>query len=207
MNHLLNERLYTYSNIESTFNNLGGNTVNLSEEQLYEVFSETLAYLDEAIYYAKLDEGKIINKVKELKYRADKSVNKMDDKVGEKIRDIQNDIKEDIREREIKRLPVKVSKLIKIACTVGVAWAINPAIAVVAAATSAVITKEMSLRERDKLLTELKEEYEIVEEKIKDADNAGDKNKKYELMRLRNQIGKNIQRLSYKEASKLKKGR
>ena len=163
--------------------------------------------LDDAIYYANLNEGRVIDKVKELKYRADKSVNKMDDKVGEKIRDIQNDIKEDIREREIKRLPVKVSKLIRIACTVGVAWAINPAIAMVAAATSAVITKEMSLRERDKLITELKEEYEIVEEKIKDADNAGDKNKKYELMRLRNQIGKNIQRLSYKEASKLKKGR
>lgn len=204
MNHLLNEKLYSYSNFDSMVKNINGKD-RFTEDELNNIFSETLSYMDDAIYFAELNEGRIIQKAKEIKYKTNKNVDKVDDKVGEKIKSIQNSIKEDIREKEIKGMPVKVSRLIKIACTVGVAWAINPAIAMVAAVTSAVITNQMSLRERDKLLTELKEEYEIVEEKIKDADNSGDKNKKYELMRLRNQIGKNIQRLNYKEASKLKK--
>lgn len=204
MNHLLNEKLYSYSNFDSMAQNINGKD-RFTEEELNNIFSEALSYMDDAIYFAELNEGRIIQKAKEIKYKTNKNVDKVDDKVGEKIKSIQNSIKEDIREKEIKGMPVKVSRLIKIACTVGVAWAINPAIAMVAAVTSAVITNQMSLRERDKLLTELKEEYEIVEEKIKDADNSGDKNKKYELMRLRNQIGKNIQRLNYKEASKLKK--
>ena len=89
----------------------------------------------------------------------------------------------------------KVSTLVKKAATIGTAAAINPAIAVLGTFSYAIAKKKLKKSEQEKILFELKQELEIVEEKIRDADNNNEKEKKYELMRLRMEINKSIERI------------
>ena len=50
--------------------------------------------------------------------------------------------------------------------------------------------KELDQRERTKILRELEDEIEIVNEKIEDARGESNKQKKYELMRIRNKLNR-----------------
>ena len=52
-----------------------------------------------------------------------------------------------------------------------------------------------SYRIRNEMIGELKTEMEVIDEKIKDADAAGDKNAKYKLMRFKNEINKKLLRV------------
>lgn len=61
--------------------------------------------------------------------------------------------------------------------------------------TTFVISKRAKEFERKKLLSELKRELEIVDEKIKDADGSGDREKKYQLMRVKHKLETDIDRI------------
>ena len=80
------------------------------------------------------------------------------------------------------------SKLIRRAISLGVSFAISPALAAINFITHYAISKRCKEQERKRILLELNRELEIVEEKIKDADSNGDKDKKYNLMRIRQKL-------------------
>jgi len=59
------------------------------------------------------------------------------------------------------------------------------------------IDKKVDAKHRRQILTDLKNELEIVNEKIEDAKSENDKKAKYELMRIRNKLIKDIERIEY----------
>lgn len=59
------------------------------------------------------------------------------------------------------------------------------------------INKKLDLKERKRILGELESELKIIDEKIDDAKSDGDKKAKYELMRVKNKLEKDIQRVKY----------
>ena len=59
------------------------------------------------------------------------------------------------------------------------------------------IDKKVDAKHRRRILNDLKSELEIVNEKIEDAKSENDKKAKYELMRIRNKLIKDIERIEY----------
>ena len=94
----------------------------------------------------------------------------------------------------------KVSTIIKRVITSGAIYLFSPTIALLHYFVSTSLRKKLKTREREKILADLKLELEICEEKINDATNANDAKKKYELMRLRNALKKNILRIQHAES-------
>ena len=60
-------------------------------------------------------------------------------------------------------------------------------------------------RIRAEMIGEIKQEIEIIQEKIKDADAAGDKAAKYKLMRLKNELQKKLLRVGGSDVRSWKK--
>jgi hypothetical protein len=75
-----------------------------------------------------------------------------------------------------------------------------------AAAISAIVwlTRKgwVKKRQKEEMLAELKSELEIINEKIKDAESDNDKKKKYQYIRLRREIQRNIDRIRYNDTLK-----
>ena len=86
----------------------------------------------------------------------------------------------------------KASTIIKKAISLGTLTVINPAIGILVAIVSFVKKGLLKKKQKDVMLNELKQELEILDEKIKDADSDNDRKKKYQYMRLRNQMKKTI---------------
>lgn len=156
----------------------------LTEEQKLILFDESDEYLNEAFDKTK-------QKIRNVKYSVNNKIQKMDGWFNKTLKDIRfgitNSAKEDIIEQNVP----KMSKMVKRAMVLGVAWAINPAMAAIAAVTTWSLSKKGKETQRQRILRDLNNELEMVEEKIKDADANSDKNKKYELMRLRQSIQNN----------------
>lgn len=104
----------------------------------------------------------------------------------------------DDREEIIKGGLPKASRLFKLSLTHILLLGVAPSLAVVSIISTYIYNNRLRKRERDKLLNELKAELELVEEKLKDADSAGDKKAKYALMRVRQAINKDIDRIRYR---------
>ena len=156
-------------------------------ENVYQLSDEQFEYLISGNDYL-LDEAKFITNIKKAVTRKEK---KMDKWFNDTAREIKNKMANGKREEIVEGSFPKVSKLIKRAIILGATWAINPAISAITAFTMVVLSKAGTEAERKKLLTELGHELEMVEEKIKDADSVGDKEKKYELMRLKQKLQTN----------------
>ena len=86
----------------------------------------------------------------------------------------------------------KASTIIKKAISLGTLTVINPAICILDAIVSFIKKGLLKKKQKDVMLNELKQELEILDEKIKDADSDNDRKKKYQYMRLRNQMKKTI---------------
>lgn len=137
-------------------------------------------------------------KAKNKLIKADRNVSGKIDKMASDFKDtIKKALLPDAREDIISDSLPSLSKIIKNAIAIGVAYAINPAIAAIGAFTVLVLRRRAKRNERRKILAELREEYELVEEKIKDAESKGDNKNKYQLMRLRNKLKTSIERISY----------
>lgn len=156
-------------------------------------FYNECMFIDEN-YDSIISEGK-------LRQIADKTKvanKKVDDKVDSSFQPIINSVKRSIigqTREEIIQNNVKVSKIIRRCLVTGGLWMINPAIALLKIFITKALRQKLKTEEREKILADLKRELAICEEKIRDADSSGDKSKKYELMRLKNELERSIQRV------------
>lgn len=179
-------------------------------------FDETMAYIYESavrnpdedipmelIEFYFIVEGcetllseKATNKVARTIQQTDKKVSgAVDRNVEQTIGTLKKAISSQDREDLIKGALPKASRIIKTALLTGAVWMVNPVIAVIGALTSLALSSKIKDSEKTKILGELKQELEICEEKIKDADSRGDNKKKYQLMRIRNKLNTDIERI------------
>ena len=89
----------------------------------------------------------------------------------------------------------RVSTAIRTAIMTGGAYAINPALGLITLLTSATLRRKSDMRLKEQVKSEYNAEIRIVQEKIRDAEAAGDRKKKYELMRIQNHLERNIERI------------
>lgn len=89
----------------------------------------------------------------------------------------------------------KLSTLMRTAILSGAVAAVNPALGVLTLVTSVAVRKRSDQRLKQEILQEYEGELKLVREKIRDAESAGDRKKKYQLMRIENNLQQNIDRI------------
>ncbi len=89
----------------------------------------------------------------------------------------------------------RLSTLIRTAILTGGAAAIHPALGAITLLTSATLHKKSDMRLKQEMIREYEAELKLTREKIRDAEAAGDRKKKYELMRIENHLEQNIERI------------
>ena len=109
-----------------------------------------------------------------------------------------NDIREEIIEDKTR---IKLFRIIRKGIGLGAATMVNPAVGAITALATYALSKKVKEKERRRILNELNEELEIVNEKIDDARGDSNKEKKYQLMRIRNQLNRDIKRIQYRVKS------
>ena len=90
---------------------------------------------------------------------------------------------------------LKLYKLIRNGILIGLAWAVNPALAAIGILASLLLDGRLDDKTRTEIIEELHSELRIVKEKIKDADRKGDDKKKYQLMRIEDKLEKELYRI------------
>lgn len=90
----------------------------------------------------------------------------------------------------------RVSSILRTAIMTGAVGAINPALGLVTLLTSATLRKSSDDRLKREVRSEYESELKLVREKIRDAEAAGDRKKKYQLMRIENNLEQNIERIN-----------
>jgi len=176
------------------------NEKNLANEDLdkyiIKKFSESINEIIIVLEKHNLSEGIIRDTAKSVKNFDKRVSDRIDNKVNDHLYQKEKEKSQDIK-KEILEGRVKISTVIKSAITVGTAAAINPAIAALGSIAYLIKKGIIKKKEKEKLLAELKEELEILEEKIKDAEQENDKKKKYEYLRLRIQLKRSIDKIRY----------
>lgn len=89
----------------------------------------------------------------------------------------------------------RVSTVLRTAIMTGAAYAVNPALGLITLLTSAALRRKADTRLKEQVKSEYQAEIKVVQEKIRDAEAAGDRKKKYELMRIQNHLERNIERI------------
>lgn len=152
-------------------------------------------YFHEGVYENIKDaKNKTVANTKQVKRTITHKINKTGDHIDNLIKIARKHIVGASRD-EIMTNHVKVSTIIKRILSTGALYLIHPAVGLLYLFVTTALKKKLTVREQEKILADLKLELEICEEKINDATNAGDKKGKYELMRLRNELKKNILRI------------
>lgn len=135
-------------------------------------------------------------------HQVNKAGKALDDAATNTVNKAKDTYRNDIREEIIEdKTRVKLFRIIRKSIGVGVATMVNPAIGAITALTSYALSKKVKEKERRRILHELNEELEIVNEKIDDARGDSNKEKKYQLMRIRNQLNRDIKRIQYRVKS------
>jgi hypothetical protein len=93
---------------------------------------------------------------------------------------------------------VKIYRLLKLATTTGLATLVHPALGALAFLTSIATDAKLDNDARKRILNELENELQLVNEKIEDARGAGDKQKKYQLMRIKQRLEGDLRRIQYR---------
>lgn len=141
----------------------------------------------------------LVNSVKKTAKNVKKTVKDkqeaMDKWFDDTLKDIRNKTRNSAREDIVTDAFPKLSKMIRRATVLGAGFAIDPAIGAITVLVQYVLSKKSKESERKRLLSELKRELEIVEEKIRDADSSSDRKQKYELMRLKHKLQTDIDRI------------
>jgi len=113
-----------------------------------------------------------------------------------KIRDMDH---EERRKRIIEGgYKVKLLKIIRNAILIGGTALIHPALAAIGLLTAIAVDKRQDKRVRNQILNELENELKIVNEKIEDAKGDTDKQKKYQLMRIKHKLENDIKRIQFR---------
>ena len=200
----LNDNIYKLKedvNVYATSNNLSGIrcyltclnemvNMNASEDYIMEMnFSNTLKL---AVDRLKRTAVKLKDKDKQISNSIDVSVNNVS-------KGMETALMNDNREAVIKgRILPSASKCIKIACTMGVTWAINPAVAVIGAVGAFACSKKLKAKERQLVLDDIEIELKMCERYIKQAEDENDLKKVRELEIIQRNLLRQQQRIKYK---------
>lgn len=135
-------------------------------------------------------------------HQVNKAGKALDDAATNTVNKAKDTYRNDIREEIIEdKTRVKLFRIIRKGIGIGAATMVNPAVGAITALTSYALGKKVKEKERRRILHELNEELEIVNEKIDDARGDSNKEKKYQLMRIRNQLNRDIKRIQYRVKS------
>ena len=164
--------------------------VNYNEQTLLEMdFSNTIKI---AMNNMKKTAEKLSGKEKE----ASRNIDIMSSNIS---RGIDDALKTNNREAVIKgKLIPSMSKAIKIALTLGAAWIVNPAIAIITAIGGFICMNKMQDKERQLLLDDIEVEIKMCERYISKEENNGNLKKVREYERLLRSLQRQQQRIKYK---------
>lgn len=134
-----------------------------------------------------------------LKDKEKQASNAIDVSVNNISKGIETALMNDNRDAVIngKILP-SASKCIKIACTFGVAWAINPAVAVIGALGALACSKKLKTKERQLIMDDIDIELKMVDRYIKQAEDDGDLKKVRQLEIMQRNLQRQQQRIKYR---------
>ena len=196
----MNDNIYTLE--EQTFIcNMLDEICKFNEDQII-LLGEDIKY---DMFLEELTGGSVkraVKKVSYIKNRTDKKVSKSVDGTvdaaldGEKKQELKS-VREDIM-RGRGKISTLLKRVVKIAIAAGVSGGAAPAVALLGFFFSTIRRRDISRRERDKIIFEMEEELEIVEEKIKDAESENNKKLKYQYMRIRSELKRNLTQLKVK---------
>lgn len=145
-----------------------------------------------------LNEG-IVNKAKEAVQAAAVKMKKMQQNFDEKVMRAWKKLQTERRNRkhaEIVGEALRITNEIKRLMISAPAALISPALAVIIWAGTLAIDRHTDKKDRDILVGQIKDELEIVEEKIQIADRKGDDKERIELIRIRQKLVKEYERIS-----------
>jgi len=193
-------KLKTDTNVYATSNNLRGIrcylaclnemvNMNASQEYIMELnFSNTLKL---AVDRLKKTAIKLKDKDKQISNSIDVSVNNVS-------KSMETAMMNDNREAVIKgRILPSASKCIKLACAAGVAWAINPAVAVIGAIGAFACSKKLRAKERQIIVDDIDLELKMCERYIRQAEDEGDLKKVRQLEIIQRNLQRQQQRIKY----------
>ena len=169
-----------------------------AEEQINEM---TQKFLSEAAAGEALDEGivnKAVEKAKEANFARKKAENWFEEKITKKVNDLRNQ-RRNRKHAEMVGEALRINHEIKRLLRSGLLYIIpniGPAAAVITYIVSIVIDRETDKKDRNILVGQLKDELEIIEEKISIAERNGDDKAKIELIRLRQKIQREYRRIT-----------
>lgn len=93
---------------------------------------------------------------------------------------------------------LKLMKIIRNGIMVGTGWYVNPALTAIGLIAGYAVDKKADKKVRSQILHELQTELNIVNEKIDDARSDSNRQSKYQLMRIKNKLETDIERIRYK---------
>lgn len=174
-----------FNMIEEAYNNYSPilemsfkNTISMAKEKLKNIFT------------------KLSDKEKTISKNIDLSMSNLE-------RSIENSFKNDNREQVIKGsiLP-SASKVIKLAITSGVAWAINPALAVIGLLGYIGCSAKYKQKERQLIVDEIEIELKMVQKYLDIAESKNDLKATKQLLEIQRKLERQRQRIKYKIAVK-----
>lgn len=199
----LNDNLRKLSNLESTLypDTFKGSicylaalneiaNINGNEEYVTEMnFTNTL----------KLAMNNLKRGVRKLSDKEKKISNDLDVSVSQVSKSMETAMMNGNREAVIKgRVLPSASKCIKMALAVGVAWAVNPAIAVIGALGTFACMKKMQNKERQLVIDDIEIELKMCERYIRQAEDKNDLKKVREYEKIQRNLERQLQRIKYK---------
>jgi hypothetical protein len=92
----------------------------------------------------------------------------------------------------------KLLKIIGTGIAVGAAWAVHPALAAIGILAKLILDRKLDDKARNGIVDELEIELKLTKEKIKDAEQKGDNQAKYQLMRIEDALEKDLERVKYR---------
>lgn len=195
------QKLKEDTNVYATSNNLRGIrcylaclnemvNMNASEDYIMEMnFSNTLKL---AVDRLKKTATKLKDKDKQISNSIDVAVNNVS-------KGMETALMNDNREAVIKgRILPSASKCIKIACVLGVTWAINPAIAIIGAIGAFACSKKLQAKERQLIVDDIDIELKMCDRYLKQAEEEGDLKKVRQLEIIQRNLQRQQQRIKYK---------
>lgn len=164
--------------------------MNLSEDYVMEMnFTNTLKI---ALNNLKKNAMKLSDKEKQMSNTIDVSVNNV-------AKGIEKAMMNDNREAVIRGSVIpSASKCIKIAITLGVAWAVQPAVAVIGAIGGLACSKKLEAKERQLALDDIEIELKMCERYLKKAEEEDDMKKIRQLEIIQRNLQRQQQRIKYR---------
>lgn len=145
---------------------------------------------------AKSKATKAIGTIKQSVSGIAKVAKNSEDNANEVINNVKQLDYDERRERIIKGgFMRKLKKIIRDGILYAALWQVKPVIAAIVFLGRTAIDKNADNNTRRDILTELEGELRITEEKISDAQSKGDNKAKYNLMRIKNQLEREIERI------------